>query len=150
MFILMPISTVIFFIAMYLCSIWFEAIEIGEIHVAFFKAFLLVFLVNAVGILPGGRFFTLLIWLIGLFTIFRCTLWEARVLIGMNWLLNIGAVILVMMFISAWFSGDDDGPVPGNAPGFNAPGGFRGRPGNVRPQGGGGGMWPNPLFDDDD
>src|ERR1700738_5253185 len=88
LFVMMPISTVIFFGAMYLSSIWFEAIEIGEIHVAFFKAFILVFCVNVTSLIPFGFFLTLSVWLTGLFVLFRVDLWEARVLIMMNWILN--------------------------------------------------------------
>lgn len=126
LFISTPINTVVFFAAMFLCSIWFGAIEIGEIHVALFKAFFLLLLVNMVSLVPMGYILTLTVWLAGLFTLFRLDLWEARVLIGMNWILNMGLKwLLVMFFLQYAASGgrfnvdDDDDPPPArvNMPG---------------------------------
>jgi hypothetical protein len=118
LFIMMPISTVIFFVAMYLSSIWFEAIEIGEIHVALVKAFILVFIVNLVSLIPGGFILTLVTWFAGIIVIFRSDPWEARVIIGMNWLLGLGVKMLLFAAIMSWLShgggiGDNGRNIPG-------------------------------------
>ena len=115
--IMTPISMVLFFVAMYLASVWFGALEIGQIHVALFKAFFLTFVVNLVGILPGGWIFTTLVWLIGCFTIFKLDWIEAQILIGLNWLLNIGVTLLLFAAIMSWITGSG---------GFGGGGGFFG------------------------
>jgi predicted Zn finger-like uncharacterized protein len=102
LFIMLPISTGIFFAAMYLSSIWFGALEIGEIHVAVVKAFILVAIVNVVSLLPWcGFVFTLLIWFAGILTLFRLDVWEARILILINWVLNLGLKFLLMMLFAS-------------------------------------------------
>jgi hypothetical protein len=85
----LPVGTVIFFVAMFISSVALGAIEIGEIHVALFKAFLLVLLVSLTSLLPFGRYLTWLVWLVGLLTIFQLDLWEARMVFAINWLLNV-------------------------------------------------------------
>jgi hypothetical protein len=52
MLIMMPVSTVIFFMAMILSSVLVGAMEIGELHVAFVKAFAVVFVVNLISLMP--------------------------------------------------------------------------------------------------
>jgi hypothetical protein len=97
----MPISTVIFFVAMYLSSVLVGAMEIGEIHVAIVKSFIILFAVNLVSLAPFGGFISLVVWLVGLMTLFRLDLWEARMLLFINWVLNFG----LRFFVFAAFVG---------------------------------------------
>src|SRR5262249_45657771 len=112
LFVSLPLGTVIFFGAMFLSSVMLGAIEIGELHVALFKAFFLLVLVNVVALVPFGNYFTWLVWLVGLMVIFRLDLWEARVLFVINWLMNMALKFaLVMIFLHWAMSGglhDDD------------------------------------------
>jgi hypothetical protein len=84
----LPISTVIFFIAMILSNAIAEAVDIGEIHVAIIKAFGLLLVVNAISLFPYGNWAALLVWLVGLMVVFHLDFWEARILIVFNWGLN--------------------------------------------------------------
>jgi predicted Zn finger-like uncharacterized protein len=100
-----PIGTVLFFVAMILSSVMLGAIEIGEIHVAAFKAFFLVLLVNLVRLVPFGGYLTWLVWLIGLMTIFGLDLWEARMLFLINWLINVVLTLFLMGALMSWSQG---------------------------------------------
>ena len=92
---MLPVGTVIFFAAMYLSSIIFEAVEIGEIHVALFKAFFLVSIVNVVSLIPFGGLLAFVIWFAGIMILFQADPWEARALIFTNWALNLGVKLLI-------------------------------------------------------
>jgi hypothetical protein len=112
--VMMPISTVIFFGAMILSNLIAEACDIGEIHIAIFKAFGLLLVVNIVSLvrfhawsgmggLGGiGGWITLPIWVIGVMVLFRLDFWEARILIVFNWLLNFLVRLLLFAVLSAW------------------------------------------------
>jgi hypothetical protein len=104
----LPIGAIIFFAAMFLSSVTVGAVEIGEIHVALFKAFFLVLLVNLVRLLPLGVYFTWLVWLIGLMTLFGLDFWEARILFFFNWVLNVALNILLMGVLLSWSAGGTD------------------------------------------
>ena len=123
----LPISTVIFFAAMFLSSVILGAMEIGELHVAFVKAFILMFIVNVVSLLPIGFWLTgmlmFVVLLAGLMTMFRLDAWEARMVIFFNWVLNFGLKWILMAAILSWAMRagsvhDDDGgrPGPGGQP----------------------------------
>jgi hypothetical protein len=93
-----PASTVLFFVAMYLSSIIFGAIEMGNLRVAVVKAFILLVFVNMASLVQGqvGAFVTLPVWIIGLLGLFRLDLWEAGMLLFVNWVLNYGLRFLLM------------------------------------------------------
>lgn len=129
MLIMMPISMVIFFMAMILSSVLVGAMEIGELHVAFVKAFAVCFIVNLVSLFPCvGIWITIFVWVIAVVVVFRLDFWEARVLVFFNWLLNFAAwwvlIYALTMIGNAGSMDDDDGfaPPPRNRPGINAPG----------------------------
>jgi len=104
----LPISTVIFFGAMILSNFIAEACDIGEIHIAIFKAFGLLLVVNIVSLLRNpslnslGGWITFPIWLIGVMVLFRLDFWEARILILFNWGLNFLIGIFLMSAIADW------------------------------------------------
>jgi predicted Zn finger-like uncharacterized protein len=114
----MPVSTVIFFVAMFLSSIWFGAIEIGEIHVAVVKSFALLLVVNLVTLLPLGGYLALAVWLVGLIGLFRLDLWEARMLIFVNWVLNFLLRSFVFTALLSWAAHGGGGK---NAPNSSGP-----------------------------
>jgi hypothetical protein len=118
----LPIGTVVFFIAMFLSSVLLGALDIGELHVAAFKAYILVFLANLVSLVPIlGWGLPLLVWLIGSMTLFRLDFWEARMLIFINWLLNLGLRFLLFMAVMSWIM--HGGAVVGGSEPDQPPGG---------------------------
>jgi len=98
----LPISTVIFFVAMVLSNLIAEAVDIGEIHVAIIKAFGLLLVVNLVSLLPFGNWAALVVWLVGLMVVFRLDFWEARILIVFNWGLNFAVNLFLMAALAGW------------------------------------------------
>jgi len=99
----LPVGTVLFFVAMILANLVAEAVDIGEIHVAIFKAFFLILAVNVVGLLlPYGRWVTLPVWLAGLLRLFRLDMWEAWILLVFNWGLNFLLNLFLSAMIASW------------------------------------------------
>ena len=85
----LPISTVIFFVALILASMIVGAVEIGEIHVAIFKSFALILPVSLVSLIPFvGPYLTPLVWIPGLMLLFRLDFWETCMVMFFNWLPN--------------------------------------------------------------
>lgn len=98
----LPISTVIFFIAMVLSNAIAEAVDIGEIHVAIIKAFALLLVVNLVSLVPFGNWAALLVWIVGLVLVFHLDFWEARILIVFNWGLNYAVHWFLVAALAGW------------------------------------------------
>jgi hypothetical protein len=97
----LPISTVIFFVAMILCNLVVEAVDIGEIHVAIFKAFVLLLIVNMIRLAPFGNWAVLPVWFAGIMVAFRLDPWETAMLVVFNWGLN----YVVNLFLIAMIAG---------------------------------------------
>jgi hypothetical protein len=116
----LPVGTVMFFLAMFLSSVLLGAIEIGEIHVALFKAFFLVLLVDLTQLLPFGLWLSWFVLLVGLITIFKLDIWEARMLFLIYVLLNVVLNFILWSILFSWAEGRraDDRFQP---PGRNAP-----------------------------
>jgi hypothetical protein len=96
----LPISTVIFFVAMILSNLIAGAGEIGEIHVTVAKTFALVLVVNVIGLIPfAGPWIALLVWIGGVLSFFKLDAFEAVIVIVINWGLNfvVRLVLLGMM-----------------------------------------------------
>jgi hypothetical protein len=69
--------------------------------VAVVKAFILVSIVNVVGLIPWcGFVFTFFIWFAGILTLFRLDVWETRILILINWVLNTGLRFFLMVLLA--------------------------------------------------
>jgi hypothetical protein len=103
LFISIPISMAIFFVAMILSSTMLGAMEIGAIHVAVVKTFVVVLVVNLVSLLPCvGLFAPLVVWLVAVVTVFRLDLWEARMLIAINWVLNVAVQLALLGAFMSW------------------------------------------------
>jgi predicted RNA-binding Zn-ribbon protein involved in translation (DUF1610 family) len=98
-FAMLPISTIIFFASMYVASL-FGAVEVGEIPVAMVKGFILIAIVNTVSLIPYGLYLAAVIWFVGIMTIFRLDVWETRVLVGINWVLNFIAQIIILTLLA--------------------------------------------------
>jgi hypothetical protein len=118
-FVMMIISTVILVLSMFISSAIVGGMEFGEAQIVIPKAFALLCVVNLIGLMPCvGWIIALPIWLIGCMLVFRLELWEARVLVAVNWILN----ALVKMFVFAVVvsalqhagpgGGDEDRPRP--------------------------------------
>jgi hypothetical protein len=86
--VMLPISTGILILSMVISSRLAGGIDFGEARVVVPKAFALLVAVNLIGLLPLGFVFSLPVWLVGLMSLFRLDLREARTLSGVNWALN--------------------------------------------------------------
>jgi hypothetical protein len=100
LFVMVPISTLIFFGSMYLSSL-VGTFEIGEIPIAMIKGFFLILVVSIVSLIPFGFLLTALLWFGGIMTLFRLDVWEARVLIGINWVLNLIAQVFIVLLLAS-------------------------------------------------
>jgi hypothetical protein len=99
----LPISTVIFFVAMILASVLVGAVEIGEIHVAVVKSFGLILAVSLVSLIPYiGRYLTPLVWIPGLMLLFRLDFWETCMVMFFNWVPNFLLRLLLMAMLASW------------------------------------------------
>ena len=89
-------GTVILIISMIISSAIHGGIEFGEVHIVIPKALGLLLVVNLISLLPGGWLFALGIWFLGLMYLFRLDVWEARVLIFINWGLNVAVRLFLL------------------------------------------------------
>lgn len=102
----MPISTVMFFLVMLLGSVLFGAMEIGEIHVAFIKAFGLLFVVNLLNMIPlAGMYLAPFVMLVGLIVVFKLDIWESYMLIMLNVAMNLVVTIFVWFALFSLLAG---------------------------------------------
>jgi predicted Zn finger-like uncharacterized protein len=116
-----PVSTVIFFFAMFLSSVLVGAVEIGEIHVAVVKAFGLMVIVELVSLLPLGIYasycLSFVVSVIGLVLLFRLDIWEARIIVGINFILNLCLYLALMGVLHTIMThAEKAGDVGGNRP----------------------------------
>jgi hypothetical protein len=123
-----PGSTVIFFVAMFLSSVLVGAVELGELHVAAVKAFGLVVIVQLVTVvtLPisfyGSFALSFIVSVVGLMTLFRLDMWEARVIVGINSILNLCLFLALIGALHAIVThAEKGGDVGGNRPGQPSP-----------------------------
>ncbi len=107
--IMIPLSTVILILSMFISSWMGGGIDFGEAHVVIPKAAGLLLIVNLIGLLPFGGFLAFPIWLVGLMYLFSLDLWETRILMAVNWGLNFLARMLVFTAIVAAFSHSHEG-----------------------------------------
>ncbi len=102
--VLMPVSTVILILSMYVSSAIGGGIDFGDARTGIPKAAVLLFVINCINLSPCGAFggaLTLPIWIIGLMGLFKIDFWETRILLAVNWIFNFIARILVFgLFIS--------------------------------------------------
>jgi hypothetical protein len=96
-----PVSAVILIVSMIISSGLGGGIEFGEAHVVIPKALGLLFVVNLIGLLPFGIFLAFPVWAVGLMVLFKLDFWETRVLIGVNWGLNVVARIALVQMVFA-------------------------------------------------
>jgi hypothetical protein len=95
--VMLPISTGILVASMVISSRIAGGIDFGEARVVVPKAFALLVAINLIGLVPFGFVFALPVWLVGLMTLFRLDLREARTLSGVNWTLN----TMIKLFVLA-------------------------------------------------
>jgi hypothetical protein len=93
--VMVPISTVILIISMYISSALGGGIDFGEARTTIPKAAGLLLVVNSISLLPFGRILALPIWWGGLMALFRLDWWETRMLVFVNWCLNFLAQMAV-------------------------------------------------------
>lgn len=101
--VMLPISTVILIISMFISSWLGGGIEFGEARIVIPKAVGLLLVVNSICLLPFGRFLAAPIWWFGLMFLFGLDWWETRILTGVNWGLNFVAQMGVIALLTAAF-----------------------------------------------
>lgn len=110
--IMVPISTVILIISMFVASALGGGIDFGPAGPAIIKTICLLVAVNLVGMVPFGSILVFPIWLLGLMYLFDLDLWECRFLIFINWFLNwIAKIFLFALILSLIMHGK--GGLPG-------------------------------------
>lgn len=85
----LPISVAILIVSMILSSNFVGGIEFGSVQSVIAKSAVLLVVVNIVGLLPFGILLSLPIWWGGLMVLFHIDFWECRVLVFVNWFLNV-------------------------------------------------------------
>jgi hypothetical protein len=102
----MPVSIVILVASMFISSSIMGGIDYGDARVAIPKALILLIIVNLVYCIPcAGPFMAAPVWLLGAMVLFKLDLWEARLLIGVNWILNAICQWLLISTLVASVSG---------------------------------------------
>lgn len=104
MAVMIPVSTVILILSMFISSWLGGGIEFGEARIVIPKAAGLLFIVNLIGLLPLGGYLAAPIWLFGLMYLFGLDLWETRILMAVNWGFNFLVRMAVFAAILAAFS----------------------------------------------
>jgi hypothetical protein len=105
--VMLVISTGILVLSMFISSAIVGGMEFGEAHVVIPKAMGLLCVVNMVSVVLFyispcfGPFVALPVWLFGCMIVFKLDLWEARVLVAVNWVLNVGAFFLALGMVAA-------------------------------------------------
>ncbi|HLN29134.1 MAG TPA: hypothetical protein VK395_15400 [Gemmataceae bacterium] len=120
--IMMPISIVILIISLVISSAIVGGIDFSELSVVIPKALILLLVTSPIYAIPCiGGFLALPIWFIGLMLVFRLEIWETRVLVAVNWVLNWVAFVFVLSLIinliglAARLPGDLKIPLPHRA-----------------------------------
>jgi predicted Zn finger-like uncharacterized protein len=102
LFFSVPIGTVVFIGAMWLASMLFGAVDIGELQVTVVKAYIIVAIANIAGLTPyGGFFLSIVVWYAGIMICFKLDLWETRVLVAVNWALNFGVRMAIVLTLAS-------------------------------------------------
>jgi hypothetical protein len=99
MVVLLPVSTAILILSMFISSAAGGGIDFGDARIVIPKAAALLFVINTINLSPCGPMgaaLTFPIWLFGLMSLFKLDLWETRMLFLVNWILN---------FVARWVIG---------------------------------------------
>jgi hypothetical protein len=109
------LSTLIFILSMFISSAIVGGMEFGEIHTVIPKAMALLIVVNIIAFVPFGWIPSLIVMAVGCVVVFQLEMWEARVLVGVNVVLNVLVWYLVIpgifTFIEHRLSGNEEGVV---------------------------------------
>ncbi len=107
MAVMLPLSTIILILSMFISSWLGGGIEFGEAHIVIPKAIGLLLIINLIMLLPFGGFLAAPVWLFGLMILFHLDLWESRILVAVNWGLNSLVRLAVLgMLMNAFSHGD--------------------------------------------
>jgi hypothetical protein len=109
------LSTIIFIISMFISAAIVGGMEFGEIHLVIPKAMGLLIVVNIIAFVPFGWIPSLIVMAVGCMLVFQLEIWEARVLVGVNVVLNVLVWYLIVpgIFIALeqHFGGDKEGSI---------------------------------------
>jgi hypothetical protein len=118
---MMPISLIMFVISMFVGSAIAGGIDFGDAKTAIPKAIFMLAPINLFYVLLNwyiASFLSLPFWIFGLILLFGLDVWESWFMIVINWFLNIGANILLILIIVSMMHGmaskEDEGAFPDN------------------------------------
>jgi hypothetical protein len=119
--VMVPISTAILIASMFISSYITGGIDFGDARTTIPKAMMLILVANLIGMVPFGQFVALPVWVLGLMWLFDLDFWETRLLVAVNWALNWGAkIVVILVVVSALHKDGDEAPEkdepPGTAP----------------------------------
>ncbi len=110
--VMFPISAVFFIVSVLVTSAVGGGLDLGPLKTAIPKAVLLLCIVDLVMLLPGGLYLAMIPWIIGLMGLFGLDIWEAKIIIAVNWVLNYLFNLIVMTaIISAMMHKDAGGGI---------------------------------------
>lgn len=104
-FAMLPISTIIFACSVCGLSVFGDT-DLDELPQIVVKGFFVGLIANVVALFPFGMLIAAVIWTAGLYWIFYvewCDVWIIRILIGMNWFLNLIAQLIVVSTLASIF-----------------------------------------------
>lgn len=100
--ILLPVSTVILVVSMFLASFVAGGIDFGDARITIPKAMALLFVVNLIGLIPWcGFFLATAVWWIALMSLFKLEFWETFILVVINSGLNFALCMLILSTLLA-------------------------------------------------
>lgn len=86
--IMLPVSTVLWVISMFVGNSLGGGINFGEVHKVVLGSALLLVVASIMYIFPFGGYLSFLVWAFGLVGLFGVDLWEGSFLAAINWILN--------------------------------------------------------------
>ena len=95
--ILMVVSTVIWILALVIYNLIFGGIDFGHLDVFAVKSVVVLFVACSFGLFPWvGGWLQIGIWWIGIVVVLGMEWWEARILVAIIWILNLGGWLIIV------------------------------------------------------
>jgi hypothetical protein len=113
--IMVPLSAVILLVSMVISAQFVGGIDFGDVPVTIIKTVCLLLFINLLYLVPFGAAFSLPFWTFGLMLIYDLRFWEARLLVTINWLVNLVVKFFLITLVVTAITQDkhkDDFPEP--------------------------------------
>jgi hypothetical protein len=93
---LFVLSVVILIVSMFIASAVAGGIDFGSVSGVLLKAIPLLLVVTGLSFVPYGNWIAIPVWWFGLMALFHLDFWEVRILVVVNWLLNLLAHVALI------------------------------------------------------